>query len=60
MRPRTVIKSQKRTNEEGNKKTEKKQKQIPNNQQNGNKNIIIKDYLKCKLTTCSNQKTQTG
>ena len=33
------------------------QKLIQNNEQSGNKNIHIKNYLKCKWIKCSNQKT---
>ena len=51
-----VIKSQeKRTKEAGKKKHQ--QKQIQNNEQNGNKNIHIDNYLKCKWIKCSTQKT---
>ena len=33
------------------------QKLIQNNEQSGNKNMYIKNYLKCKWIKCSNQKT---
>ena len=36
------------------------QKQTQNNLENGNRNIQIANYLKCKWIKCSNQKTQTG
>ena len=36
------------------------QKQTQNNSENGNRNIHIDNYLKCKWIKCSNQKTYTG
>ena len=36
------------------------QKQIRKNEQNGNKNIHVYNYLKCKQIKQSNQKTETG
>ena len=54
-----VIKSQeKRTKEKGKKKD--LPKQIQNIFKNGNKDIHIGNYLKCKWIKCSNQKTYTG
>ena len=40
----------------------KKQQQNknPNNSENGNWNISINNYFKCKWIKCSNQKTQAG
>ena len=50
------------TREENKRGREEKdlQKQIQNNQQNGNKITSIDNYLKGKWFKCSNQKTQTG
>ena len=36
------------------------QNQTPNNYKNGNRNIYINNYFKCKWIKCFNQKTQTG
>ena len=35
-------------------------KSIPNNEENGNRNIYMNNYFKCKWIKCSSQKTQTG
>ena len=35
-------------------------KSTQNNEENGNRNIYINDYFKCKQIKCSNQNTQTG
>ena len=35
-------------------------KMNPKQLENGNKNIDINNYFKCKWIKCSNQKTQTG
>ena len=48
----------KRKKEERNK--EELQNQTENSLQNGNKYIPINNYIKCKWTKCSNQKTQNG
>ena len=32
----------------------------PNNRENGNRNIRINNYFKCKWIKCSNEKTQAG
>ena len=32
----------------------------PKQLENGNRNIYINNYFKCKWIKCSNQKTQTG
>ena len=35
-------------------------KSIPNNEENGNRNMFINNYFKCKWIKCFNQKTQIG
>lgn len=51
-----VIRSQwKRAREERN--SEELQKQLENNEQNGNKYRPVDNYFKCKWTKCSYQKT---
>ena len=42
------------------KKKKETQNQILNNEENGNRNIYINNYFKCKWIKYSNQKTQTG
>ena len=42
------------------KRRKRSTKSTPNNYQNGNRNININNYFKCKWIKCSNQKTQTG
>ena len=42
------------------KRRKKIYKTTPNNLKNGNRNIYINNYFKCKWIKCSNQKTQTG
>ena len=41
-------------------KTKRLIKLSPNNKVNGNRVILINNYLKCKWIKCSNQKTKVG
>ena len=46
--------------EEEEEEEERSTKSTLNNQENGNRNIYINHYFKCKWIKCCNQKTQTG